>query len=120
MKSHAEVDKFEKTSTQLEILNNEISILSKKKPDNAINKFKLQIVNNILKNANELLGEQYKPFSEFTLFDEDVIPTNSDVVMILAQYIRCMGTLRSNNLIYDEDDDKYYWLIKGRNSKLEA
>jgi len=116
MKSQAEIDKFEKTNTQLEALHNEISMLSKKKPDDAINKFKLQFVNNVLKNANELLGEQYKPFSDFTLFDEDALPTNSDVIMILAQYLNCMEKLRSDNIVCDLGD--YYWLIKSQKSKL--
>ncbi|MBW8042250.1 MAG: hypothetical protein FVQ85_19935 [Planctomycetes bacterium] len=110
MKSKAEIDKFEKTNEQLKALHGEIGILSKKKPDDAINKFKLQFVNNVLKNANELLGKQYKPFSEFDLFDKDDIPTNSDVIMILAQYLNCMEKLRSDNIF--NKGGCYYWLIK--------
>lgn len=56
---------FEKTQAQLQGLFDEIGTLSKKKPDDAINKFKLKIINPILSQANDLLDKEYKPFSDF-------------------------------------------------------
>ncbi len=92
------IDKFEKTQAQLKGLHEEISILSKKKPNDGINKFKLKFVNSVLKKANALLDKKYKPFTDFEQFEQENLPTNSDVVTILAQYLKCMETLRCDNI----------------------
>lgn len=98
MKKRSDIDKFEKVEAQLNALHKELGILSKKKPNDGINPFKLKLVNSVLEKANELLEKNYKPFLDFELFDLDSLPTNSDVVMILAQYLNCMEKLRSDNI----------------------
>jgi len=98
MKKQSDIDKFEKVEAQLNALHKELGVLSKKKPDDGINPFKLKLVNSVLEKANELLEKKYKPFSDFELFDLDDVPTNSDVVTILAQYLNCMEELRSDNI----------------------
>ncbi len=85
----ADKNRFNKIEEQLGALHKEISILSKKKPDDAINEFKLEFINQVLREANAALDENYLPFADFTTFDKDNLPTNSDVVMILAQYLKC-------------------------------
>ncbi|MFP6747623.1 MAG: hypothetical protein VCD66_08520 [Alphaproteobacteria bacterium] len=66
----------------------EISQLTKKKPDGAVNAFKLKLINKVITSGNFVLGENYRPFSEFSEFDVDDVPTNSDVTLILSQYMR--------------------------------
>ena len=78
-----DVDFFEKVRAQLQQLNNEISALSKSKPDNPINKFKLTFINEKLLESNTILTGEFKPFKDFMLFNVDELPTNSDVVLIL-------------------------------------
>ena len=85
-----EEELFDKTYGQLESLHSEISLLSKKSPVDAVNKFKLKLINNVLESANQILGEKNRPFNDFTVFNEDDLPNNSDVVMILSQYISCI------------------------------
>ncbi len=80
-------DSFERAHSQIEQLRNEVSVLSKNKPDNPINKFKLKLINEKLNEANALLTGGYKPFKDFTVFNEEDLPSNSDVVMILSQYL---------------------------------
>lgn len=58
--------------------------LSEKKPNDAVNEFKLNIVNNVLAEANKELGKS--PINGFTQFDTDTMPTNSDVLFVLALY----------------------------------
>lgn len=106
-----DINKFEKLEAQLKGLHEEIELLSKKKPDAGINVFKLKLVNGILEKANELLGAEYKPFPDFEAFDLESIPTNSDVVMILAQYLNCMEKLRSDNI--EIGHGQWKWFIKG-------
>ena len=93
-----DVDRFEKTVAQLEALHSEISVLSKKSPNDGLNEFKLRLVNSVLQEANSLLGDTYKPFPDFLAFDRDAVPSNSDVTFILAQYLNCMEKLRSDNI----------------------
>jgi len=100
-----QIDNFEKAQTQLESLHAEIGALAKKSPNDALNEFKLNFVNQSFAKANEVLGKKYKPFADFEQFDNDRMPTNSDVTMMLGQYIGCMEKLRSDNV------DKYgNWL----------
>lgn len=89
-----DINKFNKIQEQLEALHEEIGILSKKKPDDAVNEFKLEFINQVLREANAALDENYLPFADFTTFDKDNLPTNSDVVMILAQYLKCFRRQR--------------------------
>jgi hypothetical protein len=107
-----DVDKFEKTVAQLEALHSEISVLSKKSPNDGLNEFKLKLVNSVLQKANSLLGDTYKPFPDFLSFDHDTVPSNSDVTLILAQYINCMEKLRSDN-IYRPSGSYWYWRVDG-------
>jgi len=78
-----DVDFFEKVKAQLQQLQNEIGALSKSKPDGPINKFKLTFINEKLAEANTILTGEFKPSKDFTIFNVDELPTNSDVVMIL-------------------------------------
>ena len=105
----ADVDIFEKLTAQLGSLYQEISTLAKKSPNNAINTFIVNFVNGTLSQCNKLLGQRYRPFSEFDVFSSEDIPSNSDVTFILSQYISCAGQLRADN-IYQDDPD-WYWYI---------
>jgi len=113
-----QVDTFEKVQAQLEGLHLEISALSKKSQNDALNKFKLKFVNQMLKEANQLLGENYKPFSEFDIFDENEIPTTSDAAMMLTQYLSCFEKLRADNV--KNRGGRWYWLIDGQDSDIKT
>jgi hypothetical protein len=114
-----DIDKFKKILNQLEGLHEEIANLSKKSYTDALNDFKLKMVNQILKRANNLLGEDYKPFEDFDEFDIDDVPTNSDVTLVLSQYINCMESLREENISSDISYTssgsvaKIYWSWEG-------
>lgn len=102
-----EVDSFEKCQTQVEALCTELTALSKKKPDDGVNLFKLGLINKVLVAAAEVLGETYVPFGDFTTFDEDSVPTNSDVALVLSQYLNCMEKLRSDHVVMKSGN--WYW-----------
>ena len=104
-----QVETFLKLQPQLKNAYDEISILSKKKPTDSLNTFKLKFINSILSRANEILADKYKPFPEdFTLFNEDDMPNNSDVVFILAHYLTALERLRCDN-IEQENSHPYNW-----------
>lgn len=106
----ANVDKFEKLVGQLQSTYDEISLLSKKSLNDAVNKFKLKFINTLLKQANEFLGQKYKPFSDFALFNEDDIPQNSDIAFILSQYLQCFEKLRADNVV--NVYGTWYWAVE--------
>ena len=71
----------------------EFQELSKKKPDGALNKRKVEIVNRLLRDIHGILeGESTSAYLD--LLDEDDLPQNSDVVLILGQTVVAMGTFR--------------------------
>ncbi len=107
----AEVDRFEKLSGQLISVYEEISLLSKKNPNDAVNKFKLKFLNKLLEQSNEFLSKQYKPFDDFACFVEDDVPQTSDAVFILSQYLQCFEKLRSDNVVLEYGS--WYWMVKG-------
>lgn len=107
----SDVDKFEKLVGQVQGLYEEMSILSKKSPNDAVNKFKLKFINHQLSESNALLAERYRPFDDFDIFSEDEIPQNSDVVFILSQYLQCMEKLRGDNVVVR--NGYWYWHVEG-------
>ena len=114
-----EVNDFEKIQAQLVSLHAEISALAKKSSNDALNKFKLKFVNQTIGEANTLLGEKNKPFIEFEKFDDNDLPTNSDVTMILGQYLNCMEKLRADNIIHSFNS-LWYWKINGKESNIRT
>ena len=104
-----DIDIFEKLNAQLSSFYQEISTLAKKSPNDAINKFKLQFVNETIEKCNELIGEHYCPFADFKSFSLDEMPTNSDVTFILSQYIECAEKFRSDN-VYSYHRE-WYWNV---------
>ena len=121
-----EVNDFEKIQTQLDSLHSEISILSKKSQNDALNKFKMKFVNQAIAKANTMLGEKYKPFPDFIQFEDDDLPTNSDVTMILGQYLNCLEKLRADNISREQEYDgnryfyEWYWRVDGKKSKIKT
>jgi hypothetical protein len=107
-----QVETFLKLQPQLKSAYEEISLLSKKKPTDALNKFKLKFINSILIRANEILGEKYKPFpNEFDLFNEEDMPNNGDVVFILSHYLTSLEKLRCDNIKYSNSDYDWHWVV---------
>lgn len=116
--NRSSVDIFEKVSGQLLSIYEEISLLSKKSPNDAVNKFKLNFVNKLLSQSNEYLADKYKPFEDFEAFDEDDVPQNSDVVFILSQYLQCFEKLRSDNVVLR--NGAWFWRVEGgENDKVD-
>ncbi|MEQ8599395.1 MAG: hypothetical protein RLP98_05665 [Devosia sp.] len=118
MDTREEIEALEKLVVQLQGLHDEISQLAKKSPNDGLNKFKLKLVNKVLVSGNELLHGRYRPFDDFAEFAEEDLPTNSDVTMILTQYIEQAERFRSDNVIYSSH--KWQYILKGAPSGIDA
>ncbi len=115
MKDANEVQDFERLEQQLHAMLTEMGELSKKKANDGINKFKLKLINALLDHLNTIL-ESHKPFQDFDKFDENDLPTNSDVVIMLSQYTAAMFLVRSENTAWS--GQKWVWLVKGKVSDI--
>ncbi|MBE0672763.1 MAG: hypothetical protein IH588_19470 [Anaerolineales bacterium] len=109
---------FDMTEEQLIGLYEEMLVLSKKSPDGPTNKFKLKFINELLAKANSLLGDSYHPLKDFDTFDEEELPTSSDVVFILSQYLKVMDKFRYDNTILDFGTR--YWKTDDRKNNLQT
>jgi hypothetical protein len=118
MKTKNEVEELERLIIQLSGLHTEISQLAKKSPNDALNAFKLKLVNKIIAAGNGILAEGYRPFEDFEQFDADDMPSNSDVTMILKQYMEQSERFRSDNVVYEDYD--WVYKVNGRASKIIA
>lgn len=113
-----DVHTFQKTETQLEGLYQEIATLTKKFPNDAVNIFKLKFINQVLTEAHHVLTDKYRPFRDFQTFKEDDLPSNSDVTLILSQYLNCMEMLRADNTKLESF--RWWWVVDGKTSDLQT
>jgi hypothetical protein len=109
-----DVDQFERVRSQITQLHKEMTVLAKSKPDNPINKFKLALINEKLQQANRFLVGSFKPIDGFELFEESDLPSNSDVVLVTAQYLSALEGWRSAQVAYDPIQFQWYWKIEER------
>lgn len=118
MKTKDDIERLEKTIGQLGAIHREISLLSKKSPNDAVNPFKLSMINGVIEIANEVLGHAYKPLEGFDRFDDDNAPSTSDVVFVVAHYIEEIGRFRGDHVVYHEH--KRVYLLGGKPSGIKA
>ncbi len=94
----SDVDELEKLMGQLKSIHAEVSALAKKSPNDAVNTFKIKFINTSVSNCNKFLGETYKPFDDFDVFDIDDVPSNSDVTFIISQFLEALEKYRADNI----------------------
>jgi hypothetical protein len=86
----------------------EFKELSKKKPDGVLNKRKIMLVNRLLKDVLAILEEEpSRPYLD--LLDEDDVPQNSDVLLMLSQFEAAMEAYYNRYYFLDQNDRTYRW-----------
>ena len=89
----------------------EIQELSKKKPDTPLNALKVKMINRILVPLKEILsGEDVAEYID--LLSEDELPTNSDAVLILSQYLRALDAYKMKYYKHNSRTGRSEWIIK--------
>lgn len=87
--TNADVNQFLMLRELVTGLYEEMKDLTKKSSKETLNEFKIKSLNRVLKPLRELLKEQ--PTAMFLdLLEDDSLPTNSDVVIVLSQYLSAM------------------------------
>jgi hypothetical protein len=112
--TNAKTEQFEMLFPLLVAILNEVKELSKKKQDEHLNKLKVGMINKILSQVKDVLQDD--PTSQFLdLLDDVTLPTNSDAVLIIAQYKAAME--QYNGKYYGYDGSEHRWFTKERPGK---
>jgi hypothetical protein len=83
-------------------LHQEMSELSKNKPDGVVNTFKLKVINSLLDQVRQLVGDD-PLLTPIEPFNENLLPANSDVVITLGQFGAALRNYRINVLSHGMD-----------------
>ncbi len=87
----------------------EFQELSKKKPEGVLNKRKVEIVNRLLKDVYKVIeGEPTRAYLD--LLDEDDLPQNSDVVLMLGQAVAAMNAFKSKYYGYTPGEGNHWFV----------
>jgi len=107
-------DKADNHDTTMPLLNSmylEFKELSKKKPDAAVSKNKIKMVNRLLERIRSVLADD-KSIEFLDLLDEDDIPQTSDATLILSQYVASMNKFTSMHYGYNSSVGEHKWFVK--------
>jgi hypothetical protein len=108
--TQAKADAWEIATPLLTAMYEEFKELSKKKPDGAVGKAKIGVVNRLLAKCREVLEDEASlPFLD--TLDEDDMPQSSDVVLMLSQYVAAMKQFRE--VYHDWDGMDHSWAVTG-------
>lgn len=110
MPRQLDIDEFEAVDAQITSARDELLVLVKKSPHDPLSKFKLSLVNGLIARANALLVSE-KPLADFEQFDTEQIPSASDAVIVLGQYLAALENLRARNIT--SKHGAWYWAIGG-------
>ncbi|MFN6527858.1 hypothetical protein [Nostoc sp. ChiSLP03a] len=102
-------DLHEVTMPLIHAMHVELKELSKKKPDAVLSKNKVKIVNRLLESCRKV-SDSETSLDYLDLIDEDDIPQNSDVVLMLSQYVAAMKQFKST--YYGSDGLKLRWFTE--------
>jgi len=105
----AQAEEFEMLFPILDSVFIEIKELSKKKQDGALNELKVKMTNRVLSKVKLTLNED--PTVEFLdLLDEVALPTNSDAVLIIAQFKAAMQQYKDKH--FEWTGSEYVWITE--------
>lgn len=93
----------------LKSLYNEIKDFSKKNQNDPLNDSKVKIINRLLVKAKEVLKNE-SAIIFLDLLDETQLPSTSDAVLVVSQYIAALDTFHTNNFHWDNKwEEKGHW-----------
>ena len=105
------VELYGVTKPLLAAMYSEFREFSKKKPDDVVSKAKIKVVNRLLAKCQEVL-ELETSINYLDLLDEDDVPQNSDVVLMLSQYVAAMNQFHSTYYKQDRFGHEHYWHVR--------
>lgn len=92
---------YDRLVPMLEAAHREMSELSKKKQDGIVNALKIKTLNRLLTELGKVI-EQDPSYGFVDMFDEDTLPQNSDVVLVLSQWKAALEQFKKRHHLRDE------------------
>jgi hypothetical protein len=108
----ADIEEFEAVKSQLAAAREELLVLVKKTPNDALSAFKLGLVNGLLRRANAIVDDDERPMADFSEFSNEALPSTSDAVLVIAQYLIALENFRAKR-IGEDSIGQWHWLSDG-------
>lgn len=89
-----DIEDYELLKSMLYSQKKEFDLLSKKKSDEQLNPMKIKMANRVLEPLKELFKHE-NSHNFLDILNDDELPTNSDVVLIISQYESAIHDFRS-------------------------
>jgi hypothetical protein len=102
---------FDSLSLMLAAMFRDFQELTKKKPDGVLSARKVALVNRLLTDVQAIVTDEANA-RYLDLLDEENLPQNSDVVLILGQFDAAMKGFHSKYHGYDPQISEHRWFIK--------
>ena len=106
--SKADVMKYIMLYDFLESAYVEMKDFSKKSPVAPLNERKVKSLNRILKDIKEILADE-PTASYMDILDEEMLPSNSDVVLTMSQYRSALENYRKKYRLYNSGTFDHFW-----------
>ena len=106
--SEEQANKFDLSATMLEALFAEMKELSKKVPDGRLNAVKVKMINRVLTDVRTALSDE-PTIAYLDLLDDEMLPSNSDVVLILGQYSAAARQFKHRYQKFDHRQGTVRW-----------
>jgi len=104
----AQAATYDRLVPMLGAAHREMSELSKKKQDGIVNQLKIKMLNRLLTELGELLKDD--PSHGFVdMLDEETLPQNSDVVLVLSQWKAALEQYKAKHYGWDGSEREYRW-----------
>ena len=101
---------YETLEPLLKAMYGEFQELSRKKQDGVLNKNKIQVVNRLLKDVLSVVEDE-PARAYLDLINEDDMPQNSDIALLLSQYRATMTQFHERYFRFDQEARVSRWMI---------
>jgi hypothetical protein len=116
--TEAQAAAYDRLVPMLEAAHHEMTELSKKKQDGVVNNLKIKMINRLLTELSNVLKDD--PSYDFVdMLDEETLPQNSDVVLVLSQWQAALKQYKSRHHGFDSQRSEHRWFTteSPRNSR---
>jgi hypothetical protein len=98
---------YDRLVPMLEAAHREMSELSKKKQDGVVNALKIKIFNRLLTELGKVI-EDDPAYALVDMLDEDTLPQNSDVVLVLSQWKAALEQFKAKHYGWDGSTKRWF------------
>lgn len=106
-----EVERYKYLAPSLESLYDEFSKLSAKKQDAVVGTYKIKMINRVLEETKTLFPDD-PALVDLDILDEDELPENSDVVLLLGQFRAALARFEDAFLVWEPGGARKRWITQ--------